>query len=148
MIAVLYIVMWFILQKTTFGRKICAIGDNQESARLSGINVKRTKLIVFCMSGFFAALSGLVYMSRLNSGQPIAGQSYEMYAIAAAVIGGASLVKGGIGNIVGTLIGAIFIAGLQNGLTILNVNTYWQQVCMGLVVLLAVGLDRLRKTVS
>lgn len=147
-IAILYTICFFILQKTTFGRKICAIGDNQEASRLSGINVKRTKLIVFGMSGFFAAFSGLVYMSRLNSGQPIAGQSYEMYAIAAAVIGGASLVKGGIGNIAGTLIGAVFIAGLQNGLTILNVSTYWQQVCMGLVVLLAVGLDRLRKTVS
>lgn len=147
-IAILYAICFFILQMTTFGRKICAIGDNQEAARLSGINVKRIKLIVFAMSGFFAAFSGLIYMSRLNSGQPIAGQSYEMYAIAAAVIGGASLVKGGIGNIVGTLIGAVFIAGLQNGLTILNVSTYWQQVCMGLVVLLAVGLDRLRKTVS
>lgn len=148
LIVVLYIICWFVLQKTTFGRKVCAIGDNQESARLSGINVRGTKLIVFGMSGFFAALSGLVYMSRLNSGQPIAGQSYEMYAIAAAVIGGASLVKGGIGNIIGTLIGAIFIAGLQNGLTILNVSTYWQQVCMGLVVLMAVGLDRLRKMVT
>lgn len=147
-IAILYAICFFILQMTTFGRKICAIGDNQEAARLSGINVKCIKLIVFAMSGFFAAFSGLIYMSRLNSGQPIAGQSYEMYAIAAAVIGGASLVKGGIGNIVGTLIGAVFIAGLQNGLTILNVSTYWQQVCMGLVVLLAVGLDRLRKTVS
>lgn len=147
-IAILYAICFFILQMTTFGRKICAIGDNQEAARLSGINVKRIKLIVFAMSGLFAAFSGLIYMSRLNSGQPIAGQSYEMYAIAAAVIGGASLVKGGIGNIVGTLIGAVFIAGLQNGLTILNVSTYWQQVCMGLVVLLAVGLDRLRKTVS
>lgn len=147
-IAILYAICFFILQMTTFGRKVCAIGDNQEAARLSGINVKLIKLIVFAMSGFFAAFSGLIYMSRLNSGQPIAGQSYEMYAIAAAVIGGASLVKGGIGNIVGTLIGAVFIAGLQNGLTILNVSTYWQQVCMGLVVLLAVGLDRLRKTVS
>ena len=148
LIAVLYLVCFFILKKTTFGRKVCATGDNQEAARLSGIDVKRTKLVVFAMSGFFAALSGLVYMSRLNSGQPIAGQSYEMYAIAAAVIGGASLTKGGIGNLVGTLIGAIFIAALQNGLTLLNVGTYWQQVCMGLVVLLAVGLDRLRKQVA
>ncbi|NMD37312.1 MAG: ABC transporter permease [Christensenellaceae bacterium] len=142
---ILYIICYFILQKTTFGRKVCAIGDNKEAARLSGINVKRTTLVVFAMSGFFAALSGLVYMSRLNSGQPIAGQSYEMYAIAAAVIGGASLIKGGIGNLIGTLIGAIFIAALQNGLTILNVGTYWQQVFMGLVVLLAVAVDRLRK---
>ena len=89
-----------------------------------------------------------MYMGRLNSGQPIAGQSYEMYAIAAAVIGGASLTKGGIGSMVGTLIGAIFISVLQNGLTILNVNTYWQQVCMGVVLLLAVGLDRFRKSVK
>jgi ribose transport system permease protein len=148
LIFILYIICWFVLQKTTFGRQVCAVGDNQESARLSGINVKKIKLIVFAMSGFFASLSGLVYMSRLNSGQPIAGQSYEMYAIAASVIGGASLTKGGIGNIFGTLIGAIFIAGMQNGLTILNVSTYWQQVCMGLVVLLAVGFDRLRESVS
>jgi ribose transport system permease protein len=147
LITVLYLSCSFLLKKTTFGRKVCATGDNQEAARLSGINIKKIKLIVFSMSGFFAALSGLVYMSRLNSGQPIAGQSYEMYAIAAAVIGGASLTKGGIGNLVGTLVGAIFIAALQNGLTILNVGTYWQQVCMGLVVLLAVGIDRLRKQV-
>ena len=147
LIIVLYLFCSFLLKNTTFGRKVCATGDNQEAARLSGINIKKVKLIVFSMSGFFAALSGLVYMSRLNSGQPIAGQSYEMYAIAAAVIGGASLTKGGVGNLVGTLIGAIFIAALQNGLTILNIGTYWQQVCMGLVVLLAVGIDRLRKKV-
>jgi ribose transport system permease protein len=145
LIIVLYLLCSFLLKKTTLGRKVCATGDNQEAARLSGIDVKKIKLVVFSMSGFFAALSGLVYMTRLNSGQPIAGQSYEMYAIAAAVIGGASLTKGGIGNLVGTLVGAIFIAALQNGLTILNVGTYWQQVCMGLVVLLAVGVDRLRK---
>jgi ribose transport system permease protein len=147
MIVLIYVICHFLLQKTTYGRKICAVGDNAEAARLSGINNKKILLMVFAMSGLFAALSGVVYMSRLNSGQPIAGQSYEMYAIAAAVIGGASLTKGGIGNLVGTLIGAIFIAALQNGLTIMNVSTYWQQVCMGLVVLMAVGLDRLRKTV-
>jgi ribose transport system permease protein len=147
LIIVIYVICHFLMQKTTYGRKICAVGDNAEAARLSGINNKKILLTVFVMSGLFAALSGVVYMSRLNSGQPIAGQSYEMYAIAAAVIGGASLTKGGIGNLVGTLVGAIFIAALQNGLTIVNVSTYWQQVCMGLVVLLAVGLDRLRKTV-
>ena len=124
------------------------MGDNSESARLFGINVKRVTLAAFVLSGFCAALSGIVYMGRLNSGQPIAGQSYEMYAIAAAVIGGASLTKGGIGSMVGTLIGAIFISVLQNGLTILNVNTYWQQVCLGVVLLLAVGLDRFRKSVK
>ncbi|HHX36527.1 MAG TPA: ABC transporter permease [Clostridiaceae bacterium] len=148
LIIIVYIIAHIVLQKTTAGRKICAVGDNSESARLSGINVKKVTLGAFVSSGFFAALSGLVYMGRLNSGQPIAGQSYEMYAIAAAVIGGASLTEGGIGNMLGTLIGAIFISVLQNGLTILNVNTYWQQVCMGLVLLLAVGLDRFRKTVK
>jgi ribose transport system permease protein len=148
LIAIVYIICHVVLQKTTAGRKVCAVGDNEESARLSGINVKKVTLASFMLSGFCAALSGIVYMSRLNSGQPIAGQSYEMYAIAAAVIGGASLTKGGIGSMIGTLIGAIFISVLQNGLTILNVNTYWQQVCMGVVLLLAVGLDRFRKSVK
>ena len=148
LIAIVYMIGHVALQKTTAGRKVCAVGDNSESARLSGINVKRVTLAAFVLSGFCAALSGIVYMGRLNSGQPIAGQSYEMYAIAAAVIGGASLTKGGIGSMVGTLIGAIFISVLQNGLTILNVNTYWQQVCMGVVLLLAVGLDRFRKSVK
>lgn len=148
MILIVYAICYFVLQKTTSGRKICAVGDNAESARLSGIGVKKVTLSVFIFSGFAAALSGLIYMGRLNSGQPIAGQSYEMYAIAAAVIGGASLTEGGVGSVSGTLIGAIFIAVLQNGLTILNVNTYWQQVCMGIVLLLAVGLDRFRKSVK
>ena len=98
LIAIVYIIGHVALQKTTAGRKVCAVGDNSESARLSGINVKRVTLAAFVLSGFCAALSGIVYMGRLNSGQPIAGQSYEMYAIAAAVIGGASLTKGGIGS--------------------------------------------------
>lgn len=148
LIIIVYVICHFVLQYTTAGRKVCAVGDSAESARLSGINTKKVTLAVFVLSGFCAALSGVVYMGRLNSGQPIAGQSYEMYAIAAAVIGGASLTKGGIGNMIGTLIGAIFIAVLQNGLTILNVNTYWQQVCMGAVLLLAVALDRFRKSVK
>ena len=148
LIIIVYVICHLMLQQTTGGRKIFAVGDNSESARLSGINVKRITLSVFALSGFMAALAGIVYMGRLNSGQPIAGQSYEMYAIAAAVIGGASLTQGGIGNMLGTLIGAIFISVLNNGLTILNVNTYWQQVCMGIVLLLAVGLDRLRKSIK
>nr|WP_275982206.1 ABC transporter permease [Ohessyouella blattaphilus] len=147
-IAIVYAICYIVLNKTTMGRKVCAVGDNGESARLSGIGVKRVILGTFILSGFCSALSGVIYMGRLNSGQPIAGQSYEMYAIAAAVIGGASFTKGGIGSMGGTLVGAIFIAVLNNGLTILNVNTYWQQVCMGIVVLLAVGLDRFRKSVK
>lgn len=147
-IVIVYVICYIVLNKTTMGRKVCAVGDNSESARLSGINVRRVVLATFTLSGFCSALSGVIYMARLNSGQPIAGQSYEMYAIAAAVIGGASFTKGGIGSMGGTLVGAIFIAVLNNGLTLLNVNTYWQQVCMGIVVLLAVGLDRFRKSVK
>lgn len=147
-IAIVYVICFIVLNKTTMGRKVCAVGDNVESARLSGINTKRVILATFTLSGFCSALSGVIYMARLNSGQPIAGQSYEMYAIAAAVIGGASFTKGGIGSMGGTLVGATFIAVLNNGLTLLNVNTYWQQVCMGIVVLLAVGLDRFRKSVK
>ena len=146
LIIVVYVLSYIVLQFTTIGRKVFAVGDNKESARLSGIPVKKVTLMAFVVSGFCASLSGIVYMGRLNSGQPIAGQSYEMYAIAAAVIGGASLTQGGIGNMLGTLIGAIFISVLQNGLTILNVNTYWQQVFMGIVLLLAVALDKARKS--
>lgn len=147
-IVIVYVICYIVLNQTTMGRKVCAVGDNSESARLSGINIKRVTLATFVLSGFCSALSGIIYMARLNSGQPIAGQSYEMYAIAAAVIGGASFTKGGIGSMGGTLVGAIFIAVLNNGLTLLNVNTYWQQVCMGIVVLLAVALDRFRKSVK
>lgn len=143
-----YVICHIVLAQLTIGRKIFAVGDNREAARLTGLNVKGIKLLVFALSGFLAALSGVILMSRLNSGQPIAGTSFEMYAIAAAVIGGSSLTKGGIGGMLGTLIGAVFIATLQNGLVILNVSSFWQQVFMGIVVLLAVGIDKMRKKIS
>ena len=148
LLILVYVICHIFLSQSGAGRKIYAVGDNPEASRLTGINVKGVKLLVFTLSGFLAALSGVILMSRLNSGQPIAGQSFEMYAIAAAVIGGASLTKGGIGNMPGTIIGAVFIATLQNGLTILNVSSFWQQVFMGIVVLFAIGLDKLRKRAS
>ena len=148
LMAAVYLLCHLVLTKLTIGRKVFAVGDNREAARLSGINVKVIKLFVFSVSGFLAALSGIILMARLNSGQPIAGSSFEMYAIAAAVIGGSSLTKGGIGGVLGTLIGAVFIATLQNGLVILNVSSFWQQVMMGIVVLLAVGIDKLRKKLA
>ncbi len=148
LIIICYLICYIILSKSTIGRKIYAVGDNSEASRLSGINVKRIKLLVFAFSGLMAALSGIVLMSRLNSAQPIAGQSFEMYAIAAAVIGGASLTKGGIGSVLGTLIGAVFIATLQYGLTYMNVSSFWQQVCMGLVVLFAIAVDKMRKNLA
>jgi len=143
-----YVICYIVLAKLTIGRKIYATGDNNESARLSGINVKGIKTLVFVISGFLAALGGVILMSRLNSGQPVAGQSFEMSAIAAAVIGGTSMTKGGVGGISGTLIGALFISTLLNGLVILNVSSFWQQVFMGVVVLCAVALDIYRKQLS
>ena len=146
LIALTYIICYLLLAKITTGRKIYAVGDNREAARLSGINVKTIKALVFTISGFLASLGGIVLMSRLNSGQPVAGTSFELSAIAAAVIGGTSLTKGGVGGVVGTLIGAVFIATLQNGLVILNVTSFWQQVFMGIVVLIAVAIDKYRKS--
>jgi len=148
MIIIVYVICYVVLSRLTFGRKVYAVGDNAESARLSGVNVKGIKFSVFVISGFLAALGGVMLMSRLNSGQPVAGQGFELFAIAATVIGGTSLTKGGIGGIGGTLIGALFISALLNGLLILHVSAFWQQVLMGIVVLCAIGLDKYRKTIS
>lgn len=145
--AVVVGIAWFLLARTTIGRHIYAVGDNEEAARLSGLNVKNIKVFVFVVSGFLSALGGVIYTSRLFSGQPVAGITYELSAIAAVVIGGTSL-SGGRGGVIGTLIGAIFIATLMNGLVILNVSAFWQQVLMGVVVLAAVGLDRYRQRVA
>ena len=143
-----YVVCYIALAKLTIGRKIYATGDNAESARLSGINIKRVSAKMFIISGLLAALGGIILMSRLNSGQPIAGQGFELSAIAAAVIGGTSLTKGGVGGVWGTLVGALFISALLNGLIILNVDAFWQQVLMGIVVLFAVAIDKYRKIIA
>ncbi|GHU61136.1 ribose ABC transporter permease [Spirochaetia bacterium] len=148
LVIAVYGICYMVLSRITFGRKIYAVGDNAEAARLSGVNVRGVRFSVFTISGFLAALGGVILMSRLNSGQPVAGQAFEMSAIAAAVIGGTSLTKGGIGSIGGTLIGALFISALLNGLVILNVSAFWQQVFMGIVVLCAIGLDKYRKLIS
>jgi ribose/xylose/arabinose/galactoside ABC-type transport system permease subunit len=147
LVIAVYAACFIVLTRLTLGRKIYATGDNSEAARLSGVNVKFIRFAVFTICGFFAALGGVILMSRLNSGQPVAGQAFEMNAIAAAVIGGTSLTKGGVGSIGGTLIGALFISALLNGLVILNVSAFWQQVFMGIVVLAAIGLDKYRKLI-
>lgn len=144
-IIALYILCFFGLEKTTYGRRIYAIGDNQEASRISGINVKGTKILVLIIAGLMSAIAGIIVMSRVNSAQPVAGNSYEMYAIAAAVIGGASLTNGGVGDLIGSLIGALFIAALQNGLNIMNVTAFWQYIFMGIVVLFAMLIDKARK---
>ncbi|MBO8162176.1 MAG: ribose ABC transporter permease [Brevibacillus sp.] len=136
-----FVILWIILRYSTFGRHVYALGSNEEATRLSGINTGRVKIWVYALSGFFAALSGIILTSRLNSAQPTAGTSYELDAIAAVVLGGTSL-AGGKGWIAGTLIGAMIIGVLDNGLNLLNVSSFYQLVVKGGVILLAVLLDR------
>ncbi len=133
-----------ILARTYAGRAMFAIGGNEEAARLSGIHVKRRKLVIYALSGLFAAVAGIVLAARLTSAQPQAATGYELDAIAAVVIGGASL-SGGSGKASGTLIGALILAVLRNGLNLLSVSAFWQQVATGLVIALAVLLDTLRR---
>ncbi|MFJ9398153.1 substrate-binding domain-containing protein [Streptomyces californicus] len=133
-----------VLGRTFIGRSMYAIGGNEEAARLSGLRVKRQKIVIYALSGLFAAVAGIVLASRLVSAQPQAAQGYELDAIAAVVIGGASL-AGGVGKASGTLIGALILAVLRNGLNLLSVSAFWQQVVIGVVIALAVLLDTLRR---
>ena len=135
---------WFILNRLAIGRAMYAVGGNLEAARLSGIPVKRVLVTVYALAGIFAAVAGLVLSGRLASAQPQAATGYELDAIAAVVIGGASL-AGGVGKISGTLIGALVLAVIRNGLNLLNVSAFWQQVIIGLVIAVAVGIDVLRR---
>ncbi|WAA09264.1 ABC transporter permease [Fervidibacillus albus] len=141
LMVVVFLILYIVLKQTTFGRGIYAIGGNEEASRLSGLKVDRIKGGAYVISGAMAALAGIILTSRLNSAQPTAGESYELDAIAAVVLGGTSL-SGGRGKIVGTLIGALIIGVLNNGLNLLNVSSFYQQVVKGGVILLAVLLDR------
>lgn len=134
----------FILNRTYSGRAMYAIGGNEEAARLSGINVTRQQLIIYGLAGVYSAIAGLVLAGRLASGQPQAASGYELDAIAAVVIGGASL-AGGSGRAFGTFVGALVLAVIRNGLNLLNVSSFWQQVVIGAVIALAVLSDTLRR---
>jgi ribose transport system permease protein len=134
----------FVLNRTVIGRSMYAVGGNAEAARLSGLPVKRILVTVFALAGVFAALAGLLLAGRLDSAQPQAAAGYELDAIAAVVIGGASL-SGGLGKISGTVVGALVLVVIRNGLNLLNVTSFWQQVVIGLVIALAVGVDVLRR---
>ncbi|SFF28806.1 ribose transport system permease protein [Paenibacillus algorifonticola] len=138
---ILFAVLYFILRKTTFGRNVYAIGGNEEASRLSGIKTGRFKIYVYTLTGLLSSLAGIILASRLNSAQANAGTGYELDAIAAVVLGGTSL-SGGRGWIVGTLVGALIIGVLNNGLNLMGVSSFYQQVVKGLVILLAVLLDR------
>lgn len=134
----------FVLRRTVLGRYTFALGSNEEAVRLSGVDTDRWKIAVYTLSGAICGVAGLLIASRLNSAQPALGQGYELDAIAAVVIGGTSL-SGGRGTIVGTLIGALIISVLANGLRILSVAQEWQTVVTGVIIILAVYTDMLRR---
>lgn len=138
-----FILFTFLLGKTTFGRRIYATGSNATSAKLAGVNVNRTKLIAYAISGCMATLSGLILLSRMASTQPTLGTGYELDAIAAVALGGTSM-SGGRGRIWGTFVGVLIIAVLNNGLNILGVSSYYQDVIKGIVILIAVLSDSKR----
>lgn len=137
---VVFIICSIVLKKTIFGRYVYAVGGNQQAAWASGINVNQVKMAVYALCGLLSGLAGILLTSRITTGQPNAGMSFELDAIAAAVIGGSST-SGGVGSIQGTLFGVILIGVLNNGLDLLNVSSYYQQVVMGVIIIGAVLLD-------
>lgn len=138
-----YAVAWLFLRHTPFGRHVYAIGGNREATRLSGVRVRRVELLVYAISGLTAAIAGFVLASRLMSGQPNAGNSFELDAIAAVVLGGTAI-SGGRGSIIGTLLGALLLSVLNNGLNMMGVSPYLQDVVKGVIILAAIYISRER----
>ena len=138
---VVFAAAWYLLKYTRLGRYIYALGGNESATQLSGINVDKVKIIVYAMSGLLCAVASTIEVSRLSSAQPTAGTGYEMDAIAAVVLGGTSM-SGGRGKIIGTLIGALILGFLNNGLNMLGVDAYYQMIVKGGVILLAVLVDK------
>jgi ribose transport system permease protein len=141
---VIVLIAVIMTKKTRLGRHIYAVGGNEKAAELSGLNINRIKLIVYSIAGAMAAVGGIIVTSRLDSAQPNAGAGFELDSIAAVVIGGTSL-SGGKGTIMGTVQGALIIGILNNGLVLLNVSPFWQQVIKGFVILLAVVTEKFNK---
>lgn len=144
LVAVAAVIAAYLLNRTLIGRYALAMGSNEEATRLSGVNVKKWKMLVYTLGGTFTGLAGVLMASRLASGKPDVGQSYEMYAIAAAVLGGASL-QGGKASAFGSVVGAIVIATIRNGAVLMGIPDQWQKVLLGAVVLGAVYLDARRQ---
>ncbi len=141
------IILFFIMNRTTFGRHVYAVGGNKEAARYAGVSVKSVQMRNFMISGIMAALAGVVLASRLYSGQPNVGEGFERDAISASVLGGTSF-NGGIGTLSGTVIGAMIIGVMNNGMNLLRIDTYWQYVVKGCIILGAVYIDFLKKARS
>lgn len=140
-VAVLAFIVWVILRRTPLGEYILATGGNEEAATICGVPVTLTKLAVYGMSGFLSTLAAMILIGRLGAAEPILGQSWELDAIASAAIGGASLM-GGKGSIVGTLLGAIILGAMRNGLTLMNVQAFYQLLATGIIILFAMLVDR------
>lgn len=144
---ILIIIFSILLSKIKFGTYVYAIGGNREATRFSGINIEKTELIVYILSGIMAAFAGIVLAAKMYSAQPSVGQGYEMDAIAASVLGGVSM-SGGVGNISGTVIGAVVIGIVSNGLNLLGISSFWQLVVMGIIILIAVIIDSQKNYIS
>jgi ribose transport system permease protein len=142
--AAVYVLAHLVLTRTTFGRYVYAIGGNEEATRLSGVAVRFHKAMIYAVSGLMSAVAAVILTARLNSAQPIAGMMYELDAIAATVIGGTSLM-GGEGTLAGTLVGALIMGVLRNGLNLLGVSSFLQQIVIGAVIVVAVLLDTVLK---
>ena len=140
---IVFIIVFIVLNKTSLGRHIYAVGGNEKAAKFSGINVRRTRMFVYIFSGVMGALAGMVLCARSYSGNPLAGDGAEMDAIAACVLGGASM-AGGYGFVGGTLIGALIIGLLNNGLNLMRIDSYWQIILKGIVILVAVYVDYIK----
>ncbi len=138
---VVFALLFVLLHKMSFGRKTFAIGGNEKASFIAGVKSNKIKIFVYSISGVLASLAGIILTSRLNSAQPTAGESYEMDAIASVVLGGTSM-SGSKGRIFGTLIGALIIGTLNNGLNLLGVSTFYQQIVKGIVIIIAVLIDR------
>jgi len=135
------IVTHWIYNYQVFGNRVKAIGGNETASRLSGINVRRVKVLTYALCGFLCGLAGLIITGRLNSGNPNAGNNFDMDSIAAVIVGGTAL-SGGSGTIIGTVLGALLMGVIRNGLVLLNVNMYWQTVASGVIIILGCSLDR------
>ncbi len=141
---VVVIITWFILSRTVFGRSLYAVGGNREAARASGIDVDRIKILVYGLSGLYCGIGGLVLVGRMNSANALMAEGIELQTIAAVVIGGTNLF-GGRGSVFGTLVGAILMGVLSNGLNLLNVQPFWQRVVNGVLIIAVVVFDQWRR---
>jgi len=142
-----FIVFYFLSTRTVFGRSVYSVGGNQEAARLSGIPIGRTRILIFAITGFLSAMGGIITSSRIMAGAYNVGEGLEFEVIAAVIIGGTSL-AGGAGSMVGTFLGVLFIGLLANGMTLMGVHPYWQEVARGLIVLFAVLTSVWQKPIS